>query len=342
MPVETTPVIGAKSYLYLMSETTWGTKDASQRVFIPTTDYGVQFQSQVRQAKPYLGIYQRKHSKRRQGMPAGAINTNLYGYQFGVDEGLGGTTVAPGSSISLAEYLLDWSIIDEAGTLPEASTMPSKTAEWAEGPDISNVEHNGLRVNQATLAGSDSSGVLALNLDVQGKSDAALATATAPPDDMEKLTEFEFPDLIFKLDDGAGGALAQLFIASFQLQVQYSNIIRYNNSDNPTAIIKGDRMVTMAVTLDKENNDYDVVRRLLSSETDFVAQVILQGLNNGTGSAAWTIGTLDVPLARYVNHQDQRNRDSIFQQPLQFICLKPDNATNDLSIAWTAAAAKSS
>lgn len=335
-------ILGAKSYVYLISESTWGTKPGSpSRVFMPVYDYGVQFQTQVRQAKPYLGIFQRKHSQRRQGMPQGSIQTALYGHQFGVDENVGGTTVAPGSSISLAEYLMDWAFCDEAGTIHEATELPSKTAEWAEGPDVANVEHNGLRVNQATLAGDAGSGQLTLNLDVMGKTEATLGSATAVPDDMESLVEMEFEDCVFKLNDGAGGAVAAVTIQSVQLQVQNAIIVRYNNSDNPTLLLKTDRLLTLQVTLDKNSNTYDGFRRTLSSETDFVAQLIVQGTNNGTGGSAWTIATMDFPLARYVNHQDNRNRDGIFEQPLQFICLKPDTSSDDMSIAWTEASSKS-
>lgn len=337
-------VIGAKSYAYFISESTWGTKPGTpSRVLVPVFDYGVQFQAtQVRQAKPYIGLYQRKHSQRTKGMPQGTIQTALYGQQYGVDYTVNGTTVAAGSSISLAEYLLDWAMADEAGTIHEASALPSKTIEWAEGPDVSNVEHNGLRVNQATLAGDEGSGQITLAIDVMGKTEAALGSATAPPADLEDLTEMEFEDCVFKLNDGAGGAVAAVDIVNFQLQVQYALQVKYNNSSSPSLIVKIDRMVTLQVTLNKNSNTYDGFRRTLSSETDFIAQLIVQGLNNGTGGSAWTIGTIDFAKARYINHQDNRNRDAIFEQPLQFHIQKPDSSSLDMEIAWTEASSKAS
>lgn len=323
-------VMGARSYLNLISESTWGTKPGSPtRVFMPVNDYGVQLQTETRQGKPFVGTYSRKHSQRRKSMPTGSIATNLFGYHSG--------------GISLAEYMLDWSMVDESGTIHEARDLPSKTAEWAEGPDVSNVEHNGLRVNQSTLTGDESSGVLALNLDVMGKTEVTLGSAAAVPDDLEDLTEFEFEDLVFRIDDGAGGSLAAIAISSFQLQVQQALDVRFNNSLTPTGIYKGDRLVTLAITIDKNSDDYDVVRRTLSSETDYVCQVLLQGLNNGSATDPadiWTIGTLDINKARYVDHRDNRNRDTIFQQPLQFICLKPDSSSEDIEIAWTEATSK--
>lgn len=329
-----TNVIGAKSYLALISETAWGTKPGSPtRVFVPVEDYGVQFQHAQRQAKPYLGLFERKHSHRRQGMPQGSIATSLFGH------------VDSGAAVSLAEYLLDWAMVDESGTIHEAITLPSKTAEWAEGPDVSNVEHNGLRVNQATLAGSESGGVITLNLDVMGKTDAALATATDIPASHENLFEMEFADCVFKLDDGAGGSLAALSIVSFQLQVQHNLVVKYNNSNSPSLILKTDRLATFQVTLDKDSDDYDVFRRNLAAEVDFVGKLIVQGMNNdttGTPGNVWTIGTLDLPKLRYLTHQDQRNRDNLFEQPLQFICLKDDSSSLDMEIAWTDASAKAS
>lgn len=327
-------IIGAKSYAALISETTWGTKPgAPTRVHLPVEDYGVQFQHAQRQAKPYLGLFQRKHSQRRQGMPGGSIATSLFG---AVDSGV---------SISLAEYLLDWAICDEAGTIHEASALPSKTVEWAEGPDISNVEHNGLRVNQCTIAGNESSGVVSVSLDVMGKTEAALASAATIPTDHEDLNEFEFEDVVFKLNDGAGGAVAAVSIVGFQLQVQHNLLVKYNNNSAPQLLVKTDRLVTMQVTLDKNSDDYDVVRRTLSSETDYIGELILQGLNNDTTATpgnVWTIATIDFPKMRYLTHQDQRNRDSIYQTPLQFICQKPDSASLDMEIAWTDASSKGS
>ena len=327
-------VVGPKSYLVLISETAWGTKPASPtRVYMPVEDYGVQFQNAQRQAKPYLGLFQRKHSHRRQGHPQGSIATSLFG---NIDSGAG---------VSLAEYLMDWAMCDQAGTIHEAIDLPSKTAEWAEGPDISNLEHNGLRVNQATLAGSESTGVVALNLDTMGKTEVALASAAAIPASHDGLYEMEFEDVVLKLDDGAGGALAAVSIVSFQIQVQHSLILKYNNSDSPQLLVKADRNVTVQVTLDKQADTYDVVRRNLAAETDFVGEVIVQGMNNdtsGTPGNVWTIGTMDFPKLRYLTHQDQRNRDSVYEQPLQFMALKPDTTGLDMSIAWTDGAAKAS
>lgn len=334
-------IVGAKSHLYLIPETTWGTKPGSpSRIFLPVDDYSVAFQPENRQAKPYLGLYQRKHSSNYRGMPSGQLVCPLYGFQYGVDYDVGGATVAPGSSISLAEFMLDWSMVDEAGTIHETKDLPSMSAEWAEGPDVANKDHRGLRVNQATLVGSESTGNHVLTLDLMGKTEANLATATAVPADMEEVTDMEFADCVFKLDDGAGGSLSTLSIESYQLQVQHAMQVKYNNSDNPQLMLKIDRLVTLQVVVDKNADTYDAFRRNIASETDFVGQLIVQGLNNGTGGSAWTIGTIDFPRLRYTNHQDNRGRDQITTQPLQFLVSKPGTSSLDMSIAWTEGSSK--
>lgn len=335
-------IVGAKSYLYLMSETTWGTNPNDNRLFLPVDDYNVVFTPENRQAKPYLGVYQRKHSSNYRGMPTGQLVCPLYGYEF---QAGGGATTPAGSEVSIAEYLLDWSMVDEAGTIHEARELPSKTAEWAEGPDIANKRHTGLRVNTATLVGSESTGNHVLTLDLMGQAEvgnATFGTATSPAEDTEVCTDMEFGDCVFKLNDGAGGSVAAIAIESYQLQATHSLQVKYNNSQTPSLILKIDRQVTLQVVLDKNVDTYDAFRRDITNETDFIAQLIVQGLNNGTMAAAWTIGTIDFPKLRYVNHADNRGRDQITQQPLQFLVTKPDTSSLDMSIAWTTASSKAS
>lgn len=334
----TNEIVGAKSYLYLMTEATWGTDPDAGRVFVPVDDYAVAFTPENRQAKPYLGIYQRKHSSNYRGMPTGQLVCPLFGPMT-----TAAPTTTPGiSDVSLAEYLLDWSMMDEAATIHEAKELPSKTAEWTEGPDVANKRHTGLRVNQATLSGSESTGNHVLTLDLMGKDEnaASFATGTTIPTDMEEITDMEFGDCVFKLNDGAGGAVAAVSIESYQLQVQHSLQVKYNNATRPQLILKIDRNVTLQVTLDKNSDTYDAFRRDITNETDFVGTLIVQGLNNGTGAAAWTIGTISFPKLRYVNHADGRGRDQITTQPLQFLVTKPDTSSKDMSIAWTTDSSK--
>ena len=330
-------ILGAKSYLNLITESTWGTKPGSpDRIYTPVESYGVRFNADNRQAKPFLGVFQRKHMRRFRGMPAGTLVTNLYAFEPTPTSGATGSDIGT----SLAEYLLDWSLCDEAATIHEAEALPSKTAEWAEGPDTANKEHNGLRVNQATLSGSADSGVMQLSLDLMGKDEVALGTADALPADVEELSEMEFANTIFKLDDGAGGALAAIEIESVEVQVQHALQVRYNNNRRPSLILKTDRILTMSVTIDKNSATYDAVVRDLdpSSEKVYVGQLLIQGVNAGTGAAAWTKGTMNFNAMEIQDNPEQGGRDDIMQEQLSFLCTKPDSASLDMDIAWTTAA----
>lgn len=330
-------VLGAKSFLCLAMESTWGT-EGDEYVYTPVSQYGVEYQPETRQSRPYLGLMQEKYSKNFRGMPSGQLVTELFGYE---PTPLSGTTSSD-LGISLAEYLLDWGMVDEAGTIHEAVELPSMSAEWAEGPDVTNMEHLGLRVNQATLAGQDG-GPLQLTYDLMGKSEAAVGSARTIPTDHEEIasTAFEFCDTVFNLNDGAGGANEALPIESLQLQVNHGLQVKYNNESAPSLILATRRTVTLQVTIDKDASLHDVDRRGLGV-TNFTGELIIQGLNNGTGAAAWTIGTITFPKLVYVNHQDQRNRDAIVTQPLQFHVQKPDSSSLDMSIAWTTGASKDS
>lgn len=333
-------ILGAKSFLTLNSESSWGTSPGTpERIYVPCESYGVRLNVDNRQAKPFLGVYQRKHMRRYRGMPQGTLVTNLYAFE---PTPLTGTTGSD-LGISLAEYLLDWGMVDEAATIHEASALPSKTAEWAEGPDTANKKHTGLRVNQGTLSGSADSGVVQLSYDLMGKTEAALGSAQTPPADVNELTEMEFANVIFKLDDGAGGALAAIEIDAFELQVQHALQVRYNNNRQPSLLLKTDRLVTLSVTIDKNAATYDVIVRDLvpSTEEVFVGQLILQGYNAGTGAADWTVGTLQFNAMEIQDNPEQGGRDDILQEQLSFICTKPDSASLDMSVAWTTAASPS-
>lgn len=324
-----TVIVGPKSYLYCGKEAVaWGTNAAS-KFLLPVYDYGVQFEvDSPRQPTPYLGLYQRKISRRSRGMPKGSLVAPLSG------------VIPTGGSVSIAEFLMDWGMIDKSGTAPELRDLTACTCDWAEGPDDANARHLGMRVNQATLEGSESNQILQVTLDLMGKDEEALVSATAIPDDMHGLPDMDFSDLIFKIDDGTGEYSPEVItIDSFSLSVANNLMVRYNNSDRPSLLMKMDREVLLTVTLDKEDDTYDVMRRAVGGadqEIDFVVQLKLVGYN-GTN---FTIGQLDIPMARLITKTDSRSRDAIFQEPLEFICLKPDTAENDMKIAWSTAGTK--
>ena len=126
---------GIKSYLVLGAETTWGTTPGTPDFYhLPVTSYGVKMARDRRNSTPFVGLQQRKHGRSFRGMPSWQLQTNLYGYKPG------------GAAQSIMEYLITW-----ACSQPESIDKLSKFADWADGPDISNVRHNGLRVNGWTV-----------------------------------------------------------------------------------------------------------------------------------------------------------------------------------------------
>lgn len=313
-------ILGAKKYLVLANESTWGTTPGSpDYVHLPVTDYNVRFRPQNRQANPYAGIYQRKHSRNFRGMPSGQLNTPLYGW------------VLTPPATSIAEYLLTWAFANH-----ETADLPSKLAEWAEGPNVANKRHNGLRVNSATLQGSDDSGVVELQLDLMGKSEVGQSTVSSAqtlPADRNKLVDMEFADCTFQL---AGSAVS---VKSFSLQVQHGLKAEYLNSYTPSLLVKSQRVVTLSMVLIKNSDTYDAFRRA-TSQTEFTGQIVVKGLHNGTGGEEtnWTVGTIDFPRLSLTDVDEQGGKEDLSTQTLNMAVLKPDTSSNDLAIAWSEAA----
>lgn len=312
-------ILGAKKYLVLANESAWGTvPDTPSYVHLPVTEYNCRFRPQNRQANPYIGLYQRKHSKNFRGMVSGQLNAPLYGWK----------TTPPGHS--LAQYLLDWSFVNH-----EATDLPSKIAEWAEGPNVANKRHSGLRVNSATLQGSDDSGVVELSLDLMGKAEQGMddvPAAQALPVDRNKLVDFEFADISFALDETPVG------LKSFSLQVQHGLKVEYLDSFTPSLLVKTQRVLTFSFVLIKNSDTYDAYRRATSA-TEFAGQLILKGLHNGTGASGnWTVVTIDLPRLSFLDADDQGGKEDLTNQPITTVALKPDTSENDLELTYSEAA----
>lgn len=307
-------ILGAKSHLFLSSEAVWGTTDAVPTwVHLPVFDYGVRFRPESRNAQPYIGLRQRKHGMPLRGMPSGPIATSLFGQKHA------------GAAVSLAQYLIDWAFLN-----PESLDLPSKSAQWTEGPNVANKIHAGLRVNTATLSGSDDGGVIDVSLDTMGKSEAPLATAQTVPVDHELLQEFLFQHATLTL----AGVVTPF--KSFQWQAANALEVNYLNSFSPSLITAGDRVDSLSLTLVKNSDTYDAYRRL-NTPTEFTAILKLKGLLNGTGALGmnYTVCTITFNRLRYADHEDQKAFNQITKIPLSLDVLKPDSASNAITIAWT-------
>lgn len=311
---------GEKSYLFLAPEATWGTTPGTPGYFFcPVTSYEVRMQRDRRNAQPFVGLRQRKHGRSYRGMPSGALQTALYG----VYPGAGVSSSATDQSI--AEHLLEWGLGSH-----ESVDLPSKLAEWAEGPNVANVRHNGLRVNTATLEGSAGNGGITINLDLMGKSESAVVTAQTLPTDLDKLVEFDFADSSFTL----GGSAISL--ESFRLSVANNLTPVYLNSTAPSHLSAGQRVASVQLVPIKNSDTYGALNRAFT-ESESAITITLKGLHNGTGTAGtnYTQVVITLPRCAFVNPEDTRNIAELMRQPLNFDVLKPDSSSNDLSMVWS-------
>lgn len=314
-------ILGSKSYLQLITESTWGVNPdtlsgsgsgAAGTVHLPVDEYSVRFRPENRQANPFLGIYQRKHSKNFRGLLQGSLRCPLYGWNPG---GTGG--------VSLAEWLMNWAFESH-----ESNDLPSKSAYWIEGPDTANVEHNGLRVNQATLQGSDDSGIIEIQLDLMGKNEDTLGNSQAPPNDREKCVEFEFQDASFQL---AGSAVS---VKSFSLQLNRALQAHYLNSYSPTHLFPGDYAMTLQLVIVKNAATYDAIRRAETTD-ERTGRITLQGLHNGTLGSTYAQVQIDFDRLHTMDVDDDRARQNLNFQTLNFVVLKPDTSNNGFRTTWS-------
>lgn len=309
---EVTTLLGAKGHLVLVDESTWATVPGSPAyVHVPVTDYGVKYVPVNRQGRPAIGLRQAKQNRNVKGMVQGTLNTPLYGWQ------------TAGLGKSLAEYLMSWGFGQH-----ETLALPSKYAEWAIGPNVANKRHLGLKVNQATLSGSEDQGI-SLALDLMGKDEALFATAQTLPNDRNKLIEFEFEDCVLTI----GGTPVP--IGSFQWQVQNGLTAHYWNSRRPQALPPADRVETFTITPPKQTNAWqEALREDLPDEVEGI--LTLKGLHNGTGTVAtdWNQVVITFPLLSLVNVDEQGGRGTL-TEPISWVCLKPDTSANASTMVWT-------
>lgn len=315
-------IIGSESYLFLTAESTWGDfpgasgSGGSATYFMaPVQSYGVRVQRLMRQANVYTGLHQRKHSQVYGANVSGQIVTPLYGY------------IPSTLTDSLAEVFLEWAFADR-----ELEEPRSYAAEWAEGPNVANRRHTGLRVNQATLSASAESGEISLALDVIGQQEYTLTTAQSLPNDMEKLADMQATDITLVLD----GVTVKPSAVQWQLN---RNLQPLRLNDFWISMLCGAvRDETVQFTIPKENAGWDVRQRLqgVTQNTEVTATLTMQGLHNGTGGGGtnYTKATVVFNRLSFVN-QDVTGDFGILMQPLSFNVLKPDSASQGTTITWS-------
>jgi hypothetical protein len=322
-------ILGGLSYLMIAREDVWGSNpvgaagsgsnasgSAQDYMFLPCREYSVRFRPENRQSANFLGLLQQKHSTNYRGRPSGNLVAPFIGWG------------PHNATTSLAQQLMEWGFASHEDTTP-----PSYTAAWAEGPNIANLLHNGLRVNSASLIGSADSGEVNISLGLDGKSEAALATMPGLPVDMEKALEANFAHVTLTL----GGSEVQ--IKDFNWTVTSPLIVEYLNAFTPQAILKAKHLETFSCTLLKNSATYDVYRRL-QADTELAATLTVQALHNGSAGLSNSYAKVSIALPRMhlLDVDDQFSMQDLTRQPLSFAVLKPDTSANASAMTWSTVA----
>lgn len=317
---------GSESYAFMEDEaaSSWGQDPGASgsgsggtEYFFPFVSYGVRCTQLLRQSNAFIGLHQRKHRQAYGANVAGPASFYLHGYR------------PAGLSKSLAEKAIDWMFKDY-----ETDEVASRVVKWAEGPDVTNRKHTGLRVNTATLTGTAESGELLATVDLIGREEHPLQTAPALPSDLEKLADFDLSSMTLTLFGSS--TLCQAFTWQLNRNLQPLRLNEWWISQ----LCAGTRDETLSVTIPKESDTWDQLNRRLSdspSTVEGTAVLVCQGSHNGTGgSGTYTRMTVTFNRLR-LTAVDQAGDKGILMQPLTFDVLKPDDSNNGTTIAFTEA-----
>lgn len=309
-----TGINNALKYVAMYDETDWGVTPGSPTYYhVPFFGWDVMLDPDTRQAEPFIGTMQRKHSRNYRGYPHGQGHCALYGWQ---PSGSGG--------VSLAQKMLDWSFGDLDNICPR-----SKGAEWAESGGSDERRDTGLRVRSAVLRGSEDQGFVDLTMDIVGQDEVSSFSPQAVPNDRNKLVEFEYPDVSFTLDGST------ILCKAFIHQARRTLEMHYLNSHRPSLIAQADRVDTLVLVPQKTDATWDAIQRL-STSTEVEGVITMKGLHNGTGSGgtSYTKLTRTFPRLSFMNKRDSQGRVILFET-LNFMVLKPDTSDPCFTDAWS-------
>jgi hypothetical protein len=212
----------------------------------------------------------------------------------------------------------------------EVGFTTSYGAQWAEGPDIANREHNGLRVDNFSIQGDEDSGMNTWNMDVKGKSEIPLVTAQTLPTDHDKLADMEYADVTFTIDTVATK------ISNYTLSAAYGLKERYNNSREPDLLFKTQRVLNLSFNLVKNDDSYQAAVRLLTSDEEYDIQLQITGLHNGSGASGTSTQVIfDMPRVSLLNPEDARAIEDLTMTQVNCTVLKDDTTELDLSQTWS-------
>lgn len=305
------------------SAATWGTKPVSPTyLYLPLTECGIRLNRLRRNNMPYFGQFGRKHGKTVSGYPQGNIGGALHGYH------------PSGLSKSVAQFLLEMAFSN-----PASNDLLSFGLESAQGPDLCNKQWDGLRMNSFTLQGSEDDGVVTWSADVIGKSESQPTTAQTVPNDLEKFSEFEFPDVTLSVADSSDGT--PIDMQSFQLV--RNNGLRPSKlgSRTPRHLKRTQRNTTFQCVILKNSDTYDDAQRLFLAGTpdaEYDLTLTLKGLHNGSTTNNFTTVTITMKRAQLSEPEDAHAVEDYSRTTLNFDLLKPDSSDAEFSIAYGTAA----
>lgn len=321
------PQLGAEMSYHAYSEASWGvTPGTPDYLFLPLETFGIVHTTDRREAKPYFGQLAKKHGRRFKPRSEGSIGGALHGEY-----------VTDGSdSVSKAEWLLKKVFGTESGP-----TIPSFAILRQESITNAGKRFPGLRINQFTLTGSADSGRIEWNSSVMGLPEVQFANGSyrTVPNDLKKLTEFEYWDSTFRINDNGVSSAADTFcFQNFTLTRNHGLKPVFGNcSAGPTSINRTVRDTQFNFRIEKKNNSWDTARRLMTSETEFEVVVELKGKHSGTGGSGteYAVITITMPRCQLLNPQDADTFDDISFIDVQTEVLKPDSSSAQVSIAYT-------
>jgi len=307
-------IVRTLNYLCMGNETDWGQlPDPATYFHIPVLNYTVVAIPQERTADPFVGFMGQAQRNTPMYHVAGRLTAPLYGWK------------PTNLSTSIMQFLIDWGFGNQ-----QTLATPSKFAEWAEGPNVANKRHLGLRVDQATIMGSADLKTFVIDLALQGQSEVGSFSAQTLPTNRNKLVEPQFPAGVFTLNGST------IKLKSIQLTVARKLQVEWLNSTTPYLILATNYLMGFKAVPAKNADTYDAYRRNIGS-TEYTGVLEITANHNGTGSVDTTntVATITMNRLGWRGTGEVGQKNQIAFQEIDHIGLKPDTSDQDLTIVYT-------
>lgn len=305
---------GWQKHLHLAKESNWGELPGSPvYLYLPYAEYDVAVRPETTQAELFTGLRQRRHHRVNKATLSGSLTCPLYASHV--------------ADKSLAQHLLEW-----LTSAPATLDLDSFAAEIYQA-DTDNKRHLGLRPSSGVVTGSADGGVIDLTLQLEGKREEGSISPPAVDANAPAPVEFLFRDCVFSLDS------VELPLQAFSLRIDNGVRVHHNNSYWPSLISAGVREVSFEFTLLKTDDVFDVMKRI--PPADAAAQLVLKGAHNGTGPSGTNYTTVAFHFARLAFRDvvdEASGLHELQRQRPQFVVLKPDSSTSELSVTYSAVA----